>query len=314
MRRTSASASLTGALAVGLCLVACGPSTPPPATAEAPAEAAGPASAATPAAEATASAAPQAHPPVVEAPPLPPVDLVQMEPSAAPGHLPSLGITAPAKGSLVPAAKAALAPVKLRAAGWKLEGGGNHLCVAVDQQPCRRVTDLARPLTLGDLGPALDEGQHVLTVIARRGSGESVKPAGKSAAFAAVSFFVGKRTPLVWKEGAPIVILSLPEEGPAAESAVIDAYVANADFGTGKYRLHATIRGPGLEAGKGESVADLKPWRLQNARPGKYVVGLELFKYEAARMKSEAAVEVTLESRAVGGPFAEVMRSFRVTK
>ncbi len=256
---------------------------------------------------------PEVHAREVPAP-LPPVDLVQVAPSPAPPRVPSLAIVSPTKGQLVPAAKAAASPVKLRASAWKLESGGNHLCVSLDRQPCRRVSDLGKPLTLGDLGPPLEDGQHVLTVLARSGSGEWVKPAGKSAAFAAVSFFVGKRTPPVWKEGTPILILSVPDDGPATEAPLVDVYVANADFGSGSYRLHTSISGPGLESGKGESVNDLKPWRLQNARPGQYSLTFSLFKYGATGMKSEAKIEIRLESQPVPGPFSEVTRSFRVTR
>jgi hypothetical protein len=302
------------AIAAALGLAACGAPPQPPATAEAQVEVVKPGGlASAEAAGTTAGGTPEASASPMPAP-LPPVELVQVEPSSPPPRMPSLAIVAPTKGQLVSAAKAALTPVRLRATGWTLASGGNHLCVALDRQPCRRVTDLAAPLALGDLGPPLEDGQHVLTVIARRGSGESVKPAGKSAAFASASFFVGKRTPPVWKDGAPIVIVSVPDDGPAPEAPLVDVYVANADFGAGSYRLHTSISGPGIESGKGESVADLKPWRLQGPRPGKYLVRFSLFKYQPASMKSEAAVEVTLESRAVSGPFSEVARSFRVTK
>jgi len=299
--------------AFGLALAACGGAPTPPSPAVEPSSspdrsAAAEGSAAP--ASAGASAAPAAEPPEEE-PSLPPVELVQIEPSAPPGRMPSIAVVAPARGQIIPAKKAAGFAVKLRAAGWPLERGGNHLCAGVDRRPCKRVVDLGAPLTLAELDPTLDEGQHVLTVIARRGSGESVKPAGKGAAFASISFFVGRRTPPVWKDGGPMLVLSVPDDGPAPlEGLLLDAYVANADLATKQYRIHAAVGGPGIQTEV--SVDSQKPWRLKNARPGEYLVRFSLYRYVAEGLKSSGATEVTYVARPVPGPFAEITRSLHV--
>jgi hypothetical protein len=311
MLRSPRRVALLSLLALG----ACGrvPEPHPPTVEPVPsAEPAAPSPAAVP----PSSAAPAVAAPAAE-PPLPGVEFVQVEPASPPGKLPSIAVVAPGKGQVIPAAQAKDFAVKLRVSGWELERGGKHLCVLVDRHPCRRVADAAAPIALGDLDPTvptLDAGQHVLTVFARRGSNESVKPAGKTAAFASVSFFVGKRTPPAWKEGGPMLFLNVPDEGPAPpEGILLDAYVANADFGTGTFRVHATIGGPGIESGRGESVASLKPWRLKNPRPGEYTARFSLFRFAPTRLESGSATEVSYESRPVEGPFGEMTRTFRVT-
>jgi len=69
--------------------------------------------------------------------------------------------------------------VKLKVTGWDLGPSGNRLCVRIDKHRCHPVTDLKAPLTLKEIDPSLDDGQHVLTVLAQRASGELVKPAGE---------------------------------------------------------------------------------------------------------------------------------------
>ena len=68
-----------------------------------------------------------------------------------------------------------------------------------------------RPAQLG----ALDEGQHVFSVLARRATGEFYRAEGKSVPFASVSFFVGKKVPPTHKEGSPMLFYTPPERGPA---------------------------------------------------------------------------------------------------
>lgn len=316
MRSRAAFVSILVALAPSV--VSCGgPERPLAAVASAPSSTARADEAAeAPSALATASAASAAPstPPAREAPALPPVELVQIDPSPPPARSPSIGVVSPGKDQVIPAARAAGFAVKLRSAGWDLAPGGNHLCVSIDRHPCKRVVDLAAPLTLKDLDPTIDEGQHVISVLARRGSNESVKPAGKSEAFASISFFVGKRVTPVWKDGGAMLFLNVPEDGPApADGLVIDAYAANVDWGAGRHRVHASVGGPGIEAGTGVSTSKLAPFRLRGARPGEYTVRFSLHRLDAALGPSASHTTVSYESRPVPGPFAEITRTFRVT-
>ncbi len=281
----------------------------PSASAEAPP----PAKSAEPIASAEPAAAP-APPKAPSEPALPPVEIVPAIVVAGPSPLPSLTITAPTKNQVIPSAKAGAFAVTLRVGGWELGASGNRLCVRIDRHPCHAVTDLKSPLTLKEIDPTLDDGQHVLTVLARRASGELVKPAGKSAAFASLSFFVGKKVAPVWKDGGPMVFFDAPAEGPSpADGVLLDFYVANADVAAGKYQIQASIGGPGLGAGAAMILDSQAPLRIKNARPGEYLVRLALLGHKAALGESSSSTTVSFASVPVGGAFSEVTRSFKVT-
>jgi hypothetical protein len=247
-------------------------------------------------------------------PALPPVEIVPAIVATGGAPLPSLTIVAPAKNQVIPAAKAGAFAVKIKVTGWDLAPGGNRLCVRVDKHPCRAMTDLKGLLTLRDLDPSLDDGQHVLTVLARRASGELVKPSGKSAAFASLSFFVGKKGPPVWKDGGPMVFFDAPADGPApAEGVLLDFYVGNAEVASGKYQIQASVGGPGLGAGAAMILDSQGALRIKNARPGEYLVRLALLGRKASLGESSSSTTVSFGSAPVGGAFSEVTRSFRVT-
>ena len=247
-------------------------------------------------------------------PSLPPVEIVPAITATGPAPLPSLTIAAPTKNQVIPTAKAGAFAVKLKVTGWDLRAGGNGLCVRIDKHRCRPVTDLKAPLTLNDLDPTLDDGQHVITVLARRASGELVKPSGKSAAFASLSFFVGKKAPPVWNDGGPMVFFDAPADGPApAEGVLLDFYVANAEVTSGKYLIQASVGGPGLGPGAAMILDSQAPLRIKNARPGEYLVRLAILGRKPSLGESSSSTTVSFGSAPVGGAFSEVTRSFRVT-
>jgi hypothetical protein len=239
---------------------------------------------------------------------------VLVEPVKAAGPPPRLGVVAPAKNQVIPAAKAPMFDVRVSARDWK-PGAGDHLCVVLDKGSCKRVTDASKPVALGELG-GLEPGQHVISVLARHATGEFFRPAGKSVPFASVSFFVEKKVPLVHKDGAPMLIYSPPEAGPAPpEGVLIDYFVANGEVQEGKLIVTASIGGPGIESGTGLSIKENKPLRLQNARPGEYVSRLTLMQYVPAEIAPVGAkVSVTYTAKALETPFGEAMRSFFVLK
>lgn len=246
------------------------------------------------------------------APALPPVTLDQIDAAPA-GKPPVLGVVAPAKNLVVPAAKAAAFEVKLSAKDWK-PAAGDHLCLFFDKKPCRRVDDPTKPVRLGDLGP-LDEGQHVVSLLARRASGEFFRPAGKSVPFASASFFVGKKVTPVHKDGAPMLFYSPVERGPASGGAVVlDFFVANGTLGEGQFVITASVGGPGIESGVGLAVKENKPLRLAAARPGEYLSRLRLLQFIPDLGESKALTTVTYSAKQVPGPFGEIERTFTVTK
>ncbi|MEZ4295866.1 MAG: hypothetical protein R3B70_12895 [Polyangiaceae bacterium] len=185
--------------------------------------------------------------------------------------------------------------------------------MVLDKRPCKRVNDAAQGIPLGELG-ALDEGQHVLSVLARRASGELFR-AGKSAPFASVSFFVGKRVAPVHKDGAPMLLYTAVDRGPAPEQGVlIDFFLANAEVQSGSYVIAATVGGPGIESGIGMLVETDRPLRIKNARPGEYLSRLTLLEFVPDLGESKAMTTVVYSSRPFTGPFGEVERSIFVTK
>ena len=299
-------------------LPACGsqpvaPTAPSVEATAAPTVPAEPAPPAAKSAEPVAIAAPEPPKPPPE-PALPPVEIVPAIVVGGPAPLPSLTIAAPSRNQVIPSAKAGAFAVKLKVTGWDLAPGGNHLCVRIDKHPCHAVSDLKASLTLKEIDPTLDDGQHVITVLARRASGELFKPSGKSAAFASLSFFVGKKAPPVWKDGGPMVFFDAPAEGPApADGVLLDFYVANAEVAAGKYQIQASVGGPGLGPGAAMILDSQAPLRLKNARPGEYLVRLALLGRKASLGESSSSTTVSLGSAPVGGAFSEVTRSFRVT-
>lgn len=251
--------------------------------------------------------------PKPEPPPLPEVVFEELQPSPAPAKMPTVAILSPRKGSVIPAAKALETEVKLDLKGWDLKSDGNHVQLSVDNKPYVRVDDLKRVIKLKDLASPADlgPGQHIVAAILARGNQETVKPVGKKVPAAVTSFFIDKKGDVVWKEGSPILIYSSPRSGPVSEQGLlVDFYVLNAEIAKGRTVVHAAVSGPGLRAG--ESLSSWKPWRVRNARPGLYVIRLELYRFEANEMESGSATSVTYVSKPVPGAWSSITREFTV--
>lgn len=243
---------------------------------------------------------------------LPKVELVQVDRTKVAGKAPELLISQPTKNAVIPTAKAATFDARVGIKSGQL-AAGDHLCVVLDKRPCKRVDDPSKSIPLGSLG-ALDDGQHVLSVLARRANGELYRT-GKSAPFASVPFFVGKKTPSVHKEGAPMLFYTAPEKGPApADGVLIDFFLANADVRSGVYVIAATVGGPGIENGVGMLLETDRPVRIKHAREGEYLSRLTLLEFVPNLGDSKSVTTVTYTSKPVGGPFGEVERSIFVTK
>ena len=94
---------------------------------------------------------------------------------------------------------------------------------------------------------------------------------------------------------------------------LIDFYVANAEVADGKYVVHASVGGPGIEKGVGISIHAPQPMRLRNARPGEYLARLSLFRFASELGESKSLTTVTSTAQPVPGLFSEVTRTFQVT-
>jgi hypothetical protein len=248
-----------------------------------------------------------------EPPSLPEVVFEEVQPAPAPAKMPTVSILSPRKGAVIPAAKALETEVKLDLKGWDLKSDGNHVQLSVDNKPYVRVDDLKRVIKLKDLASPADlgPGQHIVAAILARGNQETVKPVGKKVPAAVTSFFIEKKGDVVWKEGSPILIYSSPRSGTVSEQGLlVDFYVLNAEISKGRTVVHAAVSGPGLRAG--ESLSSWKPWRVRNARPGLYVIRLELYRFEANEMESGSATSVTYVSKPVPGAWSSITREFTV--
>ncbi len=321
-------------LGAALAFAACSPAAPTahapdPADTASPGTSATPDASGTPTSAATSSASPassttsaatapgaQSTSPAsspVATPPLPTPTLVIVEPTKPTGKPPVLGITAPAKNTLIPTAKTATFEARVTAKGWT-PAPGDHVCVVLDHGSCKPVPDASKPIRLADLG-ALDEGQHVFSVLARRKNGEFYRPEGKSVPFASVSFFVGKKVPPIHKDGSPMLFYTPPERGPApSDGVLIDFFVANATVKHGDFIVTLSVGGPGIEKGIGLPIEENKPLRLKDARPGEYASRFTLLQYNPDLGATKATITVTYTAKPVPGPFGEITRSFFVTK
>jgi hypothetical protein len=237
---------------------------------------------ATPTAE--VSSAPEAPPTssaVVEAPPLPAVELVAGTPAEPPAKAPTIAFKAPTANQVIALDKAGDFEVKLDLKGWEVPTGGNHVHVILDGRPYKRIDDPKAPIKLKDLDPsyAITEGQHVIAAFPSRPTHESVKPIGKAVPLAITTFWVGKKGEAKWKQTDPTLIFSRPKGAndgpPPADGILIDWYLSNAELGDA-YSVDLTVTGPGLESGKKVNVKAWTPWRIKNARDGAYKIAMTL--------------------------------------
>lgn len=216
-----------------------------------------------------------------QTPKLPPVELVAGSPAEPPAKAPTISIKSPTANQEIPADKASDFEVKLDLKGWDVPGAGNHVHVILDGKPYKRVDDPKAPIKLKELDPGtLAEGQHVLVAFPSRPTHESVKPIGKAAPLAVVTFWVGKKGTPTWKPADPTLIYSRPKGAndgpPPADGLLVDFYLSNVELGDGKYSVEATLTGPGVESGQKTSIKSWTPWRIKNARDGSYKLRLTL--------------------------------------
>lgn len=241
------------------------------------------------------------------APGLGPVDFTEMKPAKPPAVLPGVTARSPLKNQVIATDKSAAHVIKFDVRSWKLAAGGNAVHVILDNRRVRRVTDLKKPLTLGDFtgGQPLEEGAHLLAILPVFASGESVKPVQKRTPAAIVPFFVGKKTDDGAKDNAPLLILNTPTSGPA-EGAMLDFFVVNAELAKGRFVVHASVAGP--ELSRGESLHQWRPWSIANARAGEHTVKIELFQFVADSFESGSAISVNKVSKPVPGPWTSATR------
>lgn len=241
------------------------PPPPPPVASEAPIPSAAPSASATP------------PPP---APPPAPVQLVQGTASPDPAPpLPTVKILAPARGQIIPTAKAADFVVKLDVKNWQTAQGSSHVHLILDDKPYKPIYDTKAPVKLSELpgGDALTEGQHILVAFPSRANHESVKTPG---ALAITEFWIGKKGDRTQDPNKALLIYSRPKgeyKGDMANHVLVDFQLANDKLSPTGDHVHISVTGPGID---GEKAADATqfgpPFYLDNLQDGSYTVKLDL--------------------------------------
>lgn len=147
------------------------------------------------------------------------------------------------------------------ARGIAMSDGGQHVHFIVDEQPYRALYDLSGPVTVDLSG--LEPGRHLLRAFASRQWHESVKSGD---AFALTWFVVGDSAAGDFDPEAPMLTYSRPKgtyAGAAADSVMVDFWVANAGLGTGQGSHSVRL-----------TVDDSLEWELTEWAPH-YVLGLD---------------------------------------
>ena len=205
--------------------------------------------------------------------------LVLGEASADPSPAPTVKIVAPSAGQVLAKDKASGFAIKLDVKNWPTATGSSHVHLILDNSPYKPIYDTKQPIKLSELpgGDNLAEGQHVLVAFPSRANHESVKTSG---AFAAVSFYVGKKKADDVDLKKPMFVYSRPKgeyKGEAAHHVLVDFYLQNATLAEGKEQVKFTVTGPSIE-GELTAVATKfgPPFYLDNLRTGTYSLKGEL--------------------------------------
>lgn len=206
-----------------------------------------------------------------------------------PAPFPTVKITAPTSGQVIPADKAGNFIVKLDVKNWQTAMGSQHVHLIMDNHPYKPIYDPKAPVKLSDLmgGDPINEGEHIIVAFPSRGQHESVKTKD---AMSILSFWVGKKGATATNlKKQPMLIYSRPKgdyKGLQASHIIIDFQLLNVTLAEGKEHVHITVTGPGI-ADKLEAKAEKfgPPYFLDNPQNGTYTVKLELMTGSGAAMQ-----------------------------
>jgi hypothetical protein len=177
---------------------------------------------------------------------------------------PSLKITAPKEGEVIPGADVS---VTFDLANYEVAPGAQHLHLILDNEPYLPVYDASKPFVLKNVAP----GSHTLRVFPGLAWHESVK---NPEAFAFVNFAVKKADhSREIAPGAPLLTYSRPKgtyEGEAADSILLDFWLRNAELSPTGYKVRYTLDG------KSAVLAEWLPVYLDDLASGKHTLTLEL--------------------------------------
>lgn len=172
-------------------------------------------------------------------------------PLAAP---PTLAFVAPKQGESIAPARADAYLVRIETRGW-FDKPGDHVHLVLDGRPYKAIEAPEASLRLGDVVPSepLAPGEHVLCAYAAGADHVGARPSrppsvrgGASAKgpLAMVSFWIGKPGRSRIGAAEPVLVYGRPKgtyNGAAADSVVLDFYLANVELGAGKHAVVATL-------------------------------------------------------------------------
>jgi hypothetical protein len=196
-----------------------------------------------------------------------------------PAPTPTVKITAPMKGEIIPAAKIDAFEVKLDVKNWKTAQGDAHVHLILDAKPYKPIYDTKAAVKFSELngGEPLAEGQHILVAFPSRANHESVKTPGS---LAVTEFWVSKKGDKAQDVSKPMLIYSRPKgeyKGDMANHVLIDFQLANDKLAQDKDHVHIVVSGPGIDGEKSaDATAFGPPFYLDGLQDGSYSVKLDL--------------------------------------
>jgi hypothetical protein len=144
---------------------------------------------------------------------------------------------------------------------------GQHVHVIIDNEPYKAMYATEK-FNVGHLA----EGAHTLRAFPSRSWHESVKV---PAAFVAHTFYVGKKTAdstLIHQQ--PLLTYSRPKgeyKGDDANRILLDFFISDAELGTDKFKVVATIDGS-----HSDTLTEWAPYFIEGLADGEHTVKLQL--------------------------------------
>lgn len=183
---------------------------------------------------------------------------------AEPAPLPSLTISSPKEGEVLPTGDVS---VTFDLKHYEVAPSAQHVHLILDNEPYQPVYDASKPFVLKNVAP----GSHTLRAFPSRAWHESIK---NPEAFAFVNFAVTKAdNARSIDPSAPLLTYSRPKgtyEGPAADRILMDFWLRNAELSPTGYKVRYTLDGASTV------LTEWLPVHFDNLASGKHTLKLEL--------------------------------------
>ncbi|MBO9541317.1 hypothetical protein J7643_12070 [bacterium] len=178
--------------------------------------------------------------------------------------LPSLSITSPKEGEVLPSGDVT---VTFDLKNYQVSPSAQHVHLILDNEPYQPIYDVSKPVVLKNVAP----GSHTLRAFPSRAWHESIK---NPEAFAFVNFAVKKAdNARKIDPNAPLLTFSRPKgtyEGAAADRILMDFWLRNAELSPTGYKVRYTLDG------KSTVLTEWLPVYFENLPSGTHTLKLEL--------------------------------------